>query len=164
MLLANFALSTAIFLGMLEKEPQPFNNPKSLEERTETRISTKAGLLEFGDHWLVSPYDGDTLNRKKRELDMAYEPVCATKVSKVAPRFGQGYFGENITVLNGNTQNEDLNEFIQMVDFVFCQGENLEIGPEFSLTCEQRYTYVQLLVIGECYENRKNNDTLKLHS
>ena len=156
MLLANFALSTALFLGMLERETHPFNNSKSLEERSvaENQVSTKARLFEFGDPWLV-PSSGDTLNRKKRKVEMTYEPVCATKISKVAPKFGQGHLGENLTVLNGNTHNKDLNEYIQMVDFIFCQGENLEIGPEFTLSCKQRYTFVQLLVIGECLENFK---------
>ena len=154
MLLANVALSAAIFLGMLKKETPPFNNSKSVEERSvaENQVSTKARLFEVGDPWLVSS-SGDTLIRKKREVEMTYEPVCDTKIRKVAPKFGQGHSGENITVLNGNTHNEDLNKYIQTVDFVFCQGENLEIGPEFTLTCEQRYTFVQLLVIGECFEN-----------
>ena len=151
MFLTHFALSTAVFLGILQNETQHLHNPFCVEE---LKVVTKKLILnsktekvyEVKEERLVSY---DTLHRKKRELEMTYEPVCATKVSRVAPKFGEGYYGENKTVLNGNTLNEELNKFIQSVDFVFCQGANLEIGSEFELTCEQRYTFVQLLVIGE---------------
>ena len=151
MFLTHFALSTAVFLGILQNETQHLHNPFYVEELkvvTEKLIlnSKTEKVYEVKDEGLVSY---DTLHRKKRELEMTYEPVCATKVSRVAPKFGEGYYGENKTVLNGNTLNEELNKFIQSVDFVFSQGTNLEIGSEFELTCEQRYTFVQLLVIGE---------------
>ena len=151
MFLTHFALSTAVFLGILQNETQHLHNPFYVEELkvvTEKLIlnSKTEKVYEVKDEGLVSY---DTLHRKKRELEMTYEPVCATKVSKVTPKFGEGYYGENKTVLNGNTLNEELNKFIQSVDFVFSQGTNLEIGSEFELTCEQRYTFVQLLVIGE---------------
>ena len=151
MFLTHFALSTAIFLGMLQNETQHLHNPYYVEELkvvTEKIIlnSKTEKVYEAKEEGLVSY---DTQHRKKRELEMTYEPACLTKVSKVAPKFGEGYNGENKTVLNGNTPNKELNKFIQSVDFVFCQGANLEIGSEFALTCEQRYTFVQLLVIGE---------------
>ena len=121
MFLTHFALSTAVFLGILQNETQHLHNPFYVEELkvvTEKLIlnSKTEKVYEVKDEGLVSY---DTLHRKKRELEMTYEPVCATKVSKVAPKFGEGYYGENKTVLNGNTLNEELNKFIQSVDFVF---------------------------------------------
>lgn len=139
MFLTHFALSTAIFLGMLQNETQHLHNPYYVEK---LKVVTEKIILNSKTEKVYEA-------RKKRELEMTYEPACLTKVSKVAPKFGEGYNGENKTVLNGNTPNKELNKFIQSVDFVFCQGANLEIGSEFALTCEQRYTFVQLLVIGE---------------
>ena len=148
--MANFAVSIAIFLRLLESETTDNGRStyvKATEERKIKEIQPNANETFYGaTDGLISSYN--MLNRKKRELE-SFEPVCDTKVNKVAPRFGEDYYGENKTIVNGNTHIEELNKFTQLVDFILCQGENLQLGSEFELTCEQRYTFVQLLVIGE---------------
>ena len=129
MFLTHFALSTAIFLGMLQNETQHLHNPYYVEE---LKVVTEKIILNSKTEKVYeSKEEGlDTQHRKKRELEMTYEPACLTKVSKVAPKFAEGYNGENKTVLNGNTPNKELNKFIQFVDFV----------PYTMYNCKQKST------------------------
>ena len=163
MLLTDITVFIAMFLAKLEKETDLFIEPRNVKEHGNFTEDLKNN---FDDTDYVEWVDGlnvhcdthnglnvhcDAHNRDKREAEQALEPVCATRVSKGAPRYGESYVGENRTILNGNSENELLNNHVQTVDFVFCMGENVDIGPELTLSCQQKYVYVNFLVLGESF-------------
>ena len=97
------------------------------------------------------------INVFQPETEMfTWEPLCDTLTSYISPKFKKNIFGENRTILNGNSHEPWMNSFSQRVKIVKCLGGSDVTNAGWALKsfvkakCKQIFGDVRLFFLGKC--------------